>query len=685
MFLPKPASLRQPRDNTRRTRGNSPRRRPVLDQLEARQLLATITTSSVLISPQPVAGTEFTAVVAKFTDSDANADPTKYTATIKWGNGLTTAGTITTDPNGGFDVKGTQTYKTAGAFRVSVSITDTDNDTGTGATTNVVAHAPITGVTGVNVNATRGKALVNVTVAKFHDANPNVLVTSLAATINWGDGHITVGKVVVDPAGGFDVKGSHVYAAAGAFPIKVQIHDGGPAAIKNNYYTPSNLISDGTVAADHTNANLVNPWGLVSSPGGSPWWVAFNGTGTSGILDGFGNPSATLPLVSVPAPQGSADASAPTGVVFNNTTANPNTFVVTNGAQSGASVFIFATEDGTISGWNPTVSLNGSAPSTQAMRAVDNSAAGAIYKGLALMTIPAGAPLAAGEYLFASNFHSGKIDVFDKGFQPVTVPAGAFQDPTLPAGYAPFGIQALNGNLYVTYAKQDADKHDDVAGAGHGFVDVYNPAGYLIQRVGGAGVQTELNSPWGIAQAPANFGKFSNDLLVGNFGDSHVSAFDPNTGAFVGQLWNALGAPLTLTGGFAGSRKGLWGIGFGNGVNSGSTNTLFFASGVNDEEGGLFGSLTVSSLGTGTATSTATVANPPAHAVTNHASVGSHGSTPTTIPSQGSNSMAPWIAINTAKQSTPNAGATALMRLRPAFALESRGMEFLLRHHRHQG
>jgi uncharacterized protein (TIGR03118 family) len=190
------------------------------------------------------------------------------------------------------------------------------------------------------------------------------------------------------------------------------------------------------------------------------------------------------------------------------------------------------------------------------------------------------------------------------------LPLGAFSDPTIPAGYVPFGIQALGGNLYVSYAQQDAAKHVDVPGPGHGFVDVFTHGGFFIQRIGGTSRQPELNSPWGMALAPADFGKFSNDLLVGNFGDSHVNAFDSTTGAFLGQLSDAQGHPLVLTGGFAGSDTvGLWGLSFGNGNGNGSgpSNTLFFATGVDDEAHGLFGSVTADSVSTATASSIASV------------------------------------------------------------------------------
>jgi uncharacterized protein (TIGR03118 family) len=159
--------------------------------------------------------------------------------------------------------------------------------------------------------------------------------------------------------------------------------------------------------------------------------------------------------------------------------------------------------------------------------AVDNSASGAVYKSLTILAVPAGGTLPAGQYLVAANFHSGNLDVFDQSFKSVALPSGAIQDPNRPAGFAPFNAQSVGGNLYVTYAKQDGAKHDDVAGPGNGFVDVYSTSGFLLRRLGGDGVQAELNSPWGVVQAPPDFGPFSNDILVGNFGDSQISAFDP--------------------------------------------------------------------------------------------------------------------------------------------------------------
>src|SRR5947208_9169456 len=321
-----------------------------------------------------------------------------------------------------------------------------------------------------------------------------------------------------------------------------------------------NLVSDGAVPADLVDAALVNAWGLVASAT-SPWWVADNGTDSCTLYNGSTDAKLSR-RVSVP--------SAPTGVVFNGGTG----FVVTSGSTSGAARFIFATEEGTILGWSPSV-----AP-TQAVVAIDNSATGAVYKGLAI------ASAASGDRLYATNFHAGTVDVFDAGFHPV---AAAFIDATLPPGYAPFGIRNLGGTIYVTYALQDADKHDDVAGVGHGFVNAFDPGGHLLRRVASRG---RLNSPWGLALAPADFGQFSGNLLVGNFGDGHINAFDlerfEGNGELQqrGQLHAADGSPIAI--------DGLWALAFGNGANAGPTNALFFTAGPFDEEHGLFGELVVS-------------------------------------------------------------------------------------------
>jgi uncharacterized protein (TIGR03118 family) len=323
-------------------------------------------------------------------------------------------------------------------------------------------------------------------------------------------------------------------------------------------YSKVNLVSDIPGAAQITDPNLVNPWGMSASPT-SPVWVSDNGTDVTTLYAGGaqGVPFGIVPLV-VNIPGG-----APTGQVFNASSG----FVVHSGSDGGAALFIFASEAGIISGWSPAVPAP--APSTQAQVAVTTP--GAVYKGLAL---------ARGEHgnrLYAANFSAGTIDVFDSNFMPVHR-HGAFVDHHLPHGYAPFNIQELDGRLYVTYAKQDADKVDDVPGHGHGFLDVFSPNGRLLRRLVRRG---PLDSPWGLALAPRDFGRFSHDLLVGNFGDGKIHAFS-RRGKFEGTLHNRHHAAIVI--------DGLWALRFGNGV-AGSHHTLLFSAGPDDESHGLLGAI----------------------------------------------------------------------------------------------
>jgi uncharacterized protein (TIGR03118 family) len=588
-------------DARRRPRNPSRNWRPLLDQLEDRQLMATgLVASSSLISPDPVAGVSSTSVVARFTDADKNTDPAQYAASIQWGDGKVSSGTIAADPNGGFDVIGTHTFAQDGTPRVTALISDKDGDAASVSTTNIVAQAPIT-ASGVAVHPNRNGVVSRAVVATFTDPNPDLKdASAFSATINWGDGKVSKGTIVrVRATGGFEVLGSHRYLGSGTFSVSTTVQQGHSAV--TSFFTVANRISDGTVAADHVVSNFVNPWGLAAN-GPGDFWDSNNHSGTSTLFDSLGNGNQVLPMVTIPSPAGGMNTSSPTRVIFNATSA----FVVSDGTTSGPAAFIFATEDGTIAGWSPTVATGGSpAPSTHAVLAVDNSAAGAVYKGLTVLNVPSGSSLPAGQYLVASNFHSGKLEVFDQDFHPVTLPAGAFQDPTIPAGFAPFGVQSVGDSLYVTYAKQDDAKHDDVAGPGNGFVDVFSTSGALVRRLGGSGGQLELNSPWGVVQAPPSFGPFSNDILVGNFGDSHISAFDPATGAFLGQLNDAQGHPLALNAGAADPR-GLWGlVGFGDLAST--SNTVFFTSGFNDEANGLFGTLTAGNVAMATAADSVSV------------------------------------------------------------------------------
>jgi uncharacterized protein (TIGR03118 family) len=568
--------------------------------LEDRRLMtASLVATGSVINPGPVEGTAFTAVVAKFADSDMSTDPSGFAALINWGDGQVTQGTIATDPAGGFDVSGTHTFAQSGVFHVAVQVGDKDGDSTSTSTTNIVAQAPIT-ATAVAIKGRRQRNLKNVTVATFTDADASLPAAAFTALIHWGDGQTTSGMIVANGGGRFAVIGSHKYKKAGAFSVQTAIQQGNTLA--TSFYLPTNVMSDGAVPADHVNPNLVNPWGLAGSP--NALWDSNNRTATSNIFNITGSLSARLPVVTIPPPTGATSAATPTGIVRNSST----DFVVTDGTNQGAAIFIFATENGTIAGWNPTVGGGGAPLSTRAVIAVDNSASGAVYKGLAILNVPAGDPLAAGNYIFATNFHANSLDVFDATFHPVTLPAGSFTDPQVPAGFAPFGIQTIGGNLYVTYALQNAAKHDDVPGAGNGFVDVYSPAGVLLTRLGGGGQQTELNSPWGVIQAPSGFGTFSTDILVGNFGDSHVSAFNPTTGAFLGQLTDAQGQPLALDGGFHGAdNEGLWGIIDFPTATGPTGNTLYFASGINDKSDGLFGGVSFYQVATATAAGTATI------------------------------------------------------------------------------
>jgi len=349
-----------------------------------------------------------------------------------------------------------------------------------------------------------------------------------------------------------------------------------PAAAPGGSYLQTNILSDVKGTAGVTDPKLINPWGIVAGSG-TPFWVADNNAGVSTVYTGTGAPFAGAPAsVAIPAPPGSAAASAgaPTGIAFNGTPG----FTVGQGAASGPSLFLFATEDGTIAGWSPV------ANATSAIVAVDNSAQGAVYKGLAIATSD------SRTQLYAANFRENSIDVLDSNFQPVGN-AGAFTDPMIPASYAPFNVADLNGKLYVTYAKQNDAKHDDVAGAGNGYVDVYDLNGKLISRLISGGA---LDSPWGLALAPAGFGKFGNDLLVGNFGDGKVNAFDPVSGKLLGSLNDQHGKTLHI--------EGLWGLAFGNGQNTGDPNTHFFTAGVGGEKHGLVGSLQPTGGSTGSAT-----------------------------------------------------------------------------------
>ena len=320
--------------------------------------------------------------------------------------------------------------------------------------------------------------------------------------------------------------------------------------LRTNLVANKSTISDAAGPAAKIDANLVNPWGIAFAPN-APIWIANNNSGTLTLYDGTGiSQSPPIPVATPTA----ATGGAATGMVFNPTTE----FRVAGTPAS----FITATEDGTIMAWS-----GGGATHIVANEA--NQVLGAVYKGLALAN-------ADGQFLlFATNFSAGRVDVFDTNFRLVR----SFTDPTVDAGFAPFGIQRQGANLLVTFALQDMAKHDDVRGAGNGFVDLFNTNGILLRRFASHG---SLNSPWGLVTAPASFGQFANDLLIGNFGDGHINAYTPG-GVLAGQLADANNNPIAIS--------GLWGLAFGGGGLAGDTNTLYFTAGINGEQDGLFGKI----------------------------------------------------------------------------------------------
>ena len=333
---------------------------------------------------------------------------------------------------------------------------------------------------------------------------------------------------------------------------------GAPTVAQAGNFNVVNLVSDGSVSAKTIDPSLINPWGISYAPTG-PFWVSDNNSGVSTLYTGAGGKIGLT--VAIPGP-GGVGSGTPTGQVFNGTTAD---FKVSAGGKTGKAAFLFATEDGTIAGWSSSVNF------TNAVLAVDNSASGAVYKGLALGST------GGASFLYAANFNKGSVDVYNGAFGLVK----SFTDPNVAAGYAPFNVQNLGGTLYVTFALQNGAKHDDVAGAGHGYVDAFNLDGTFQRRIVSLGGQ--VNSPWGLDIAPAGFRSLAGDLLVGNFGDGTISAFDPTTGAFKGQLLDAKGAPIV--------EGDLWGLINGNGASAGDANKVYFAAGVRGEVHGLFGSI----------------------------------------------------------------------------------------------
>ena len=371
-------------------------------------------------------------------------------------------------------------------------------------------------------------------------------------------------------------------------------HDG-----DDNRYVVNNLVSDLPGAA-HQDSNLKNAWGVAFTPGASPFWIADNATGLSTLYDGdgtivalVGSPSGGVTIPCPPSPgQGSScpQTAAPTGMVWNPSTMTSTAFLVPLSGKAAS--FIWATEDGTVSAWTGNLASN----PFNAVLAVNNAnipnaTLGAVYKGLATGVNATGVIVTPPNMtdfvlLYVTNFRAGTIEVYGPapagsttGFYVPVTTDGNFTDADIPFGYAPFGIQNINGDLFVTYAKQNATKHDDDAGKGRGFVDVFDTEGHLLRRLASRGA---LNSPWGVARASQAFGRFSGDILVGNFGDGRINVFDSD-GNFLGQLRDTNGKRIAI--------DGLWTLTLGGGAKS-SSDTLYFTAGPNGETDGLFGTIT---------------------------------------------------------------------------------------------
>jgi uncharacterized protein (TIGR03118 family) len=347
-----------------------------------------------------------------------------------------------------------------------------------------------------------------------------------------------------------------------------------------NSYSQQNLVTDPTGAGPAKDPNLINPWGVAFFPG-APFWVSDNNSGFSTLYDKNGNIQGLV--VKIPPPKGSSNPATPTGIVANNDS-SPTAFVVNDNGTSAASAFIFSTEDGTISGWNG----GASGSSTNAILAVDNSAnpspaTGAVYKGLAMITN------STGTFLLVANFRSGKVEAYDSNFKSAVL-AGSFTDsapPAVPAGsgspgWAPFGIHVANNQVVVTYALQDAPMHDPLHIAGAGFVDLFDLNGNMIRRIT---EDTHLNAPWGAVMAPQGFGAFGGKLLIGNFGDGTINAFDFTSGNFIDQMKQANSTVIT--------NLSLWDMVFDpTGKTGKDPNTMYFTAGGMNEAQGLFGAIT---------------------------------------------------------------------------------------------
>jgi uncharacterized protein (TIGR03118 family) len=336
----------------------------------------------------------------------------------------------------------------------------------------------------------------------------------------------------------------------------------GASSAATGSFAVTPLVSSNGVPGTLPDSQLVNAWGLGAGPA-TPWWVADNGTGLSTLYNTATGVTKVGLVVSV--------GDAPTGLVFNSSTLTGTPGFDVVGGDGGPALFLFDSEAGMISAWNRSLG-------TAASPVIDLSKDDAVFKGLAI------ANTTAGPRLYATDFHNRHVDVFDGSWQPVHAPFQFF-DPTIPPNYAPFGIQAIGSRVYVTYAKTQPRSDDEQHGPGFGFVDAFDAATGIL--AGKVAIRGDLNAPWGLAQAPAGFGDLGGDLLVGNFGDGQIHAYAPVAGGLFylpqGPLRGSDGSPISI--------DGLWALEFGNGNAAGSTGTLFFTAGPDDESEGLFGSI----------------------------------------------------------------------------------------------
>jgi len=349
-------------------------------------------------------------------------------------------------------------------------------------------------------------------------------------------------------------------------------------------FTDTALVTDNdTVVATALtiDANLQNPWGIAFAPG-SPFWISDNNNNLSTLYSGIGanetqgvTGSASVG-VAIPASAAGVQAK-PTGQVYNGS----GGFMITTSMGQESALFIFDGEGGTIAAW---AKDSGATAVTAYDDGVTNAGNHAVYKGLAIGSV------GGATFLYATDLHNNKVDVFDTNFSKPAAMQGKFVDPNIPAGFAPFGIAALNGNLYVTFAKQDAAMHDEITGAGLGYVDVFDFSGNLVSQFASAG---PLNAPWGIAIAPAGFGSLQGDVLIGNFGDGMINIFSPNGTALAnaeGPLMSSAGQPFVF--------PGLWSLVFGNGDSDKPVTTLFYTAGFANQTDGVFGGITLTSTPT---------------------------------------------------------------------------------------